>query len=71
MYRELKKNGKLENVLENAVRNTLEAMERVKAQLVENGYTPEQAHRTAWELLREEWILLPSEEDMPDLGEDP
>jgi hypothetical protein len=71
MYRDMEESGRLESALKSAVEVTLDAMKRTKAQLVENGYTPSQADLTAWELLREEWILLPSEEDMPLLGESP
>ena len=38
-----------------------------KKQLLEKGYEPNQAHRAAWELVREEWLLLPDEEQENDL----
>jgi hypothetical protein len=31
--------------------------------LKESGYTQDQAKHTAWELVKEEWLLPPSEED--------
>jgi hypothetical protein len=65
-FAELQKDGYLEEALNNAAKNTLDAYQNVKRQLLKRGESPGQAHAIAWELVREEWILRPSEEQ-PDL----
>ncbi len=62
MYQALQKSGELEKSLDLAVKNTVDAYRNVKQQLLEKGYEPNQAHQAAWELVREEWLLLPDEE---------
>ena len=72
LYRELQESGELEDSLESAAVATWNAMQRLQERLMkENGLTLNEAKETAWELMREEYILLPSEEDMPLLGEKP
>lgn len=35
-------------------------MKRIEEHMMkENGYTKDQAERCAWEMMREEWILIP------------
>jgi hypothetical protein len=58
----LERSGYLEKHLEAASKNTIAAYQTTKAQLIEKGWNPNQAHWSAWELVREEWILLPDEE---------
>lgn len=77
MFRRLQASGELKSALENAVLKTLKAQERVKAQLREQNPPPRSENpleltkyhnwvkQTSWELVREEWILLPTEEDAP------
>jgi hypothetical protein len=67
MYQALQKSGELEKSLDLAVKNTVDAYQKVKQQLLEKGYEPNQAHQAAWELVREEWLLLPDEEQENDL----
>jgi hypothetical protein len=67
MYQALQKSGDLEKSLDLAVKNTVDAYRNVKKQLLEKGYEPNQAHQAAWELVREEWLLLPDEEQENDL----
>jgi hypothetical protein len=67
MYQALQKSGELEKSLDLAVKNTVDAYRNVKQQLLEKGYEPNQAHQAAWELVREEWLLLPDEEQENDL----
>lgn len=79
MYRELKAKGQLEQALQRAAENTLEAKYQIIDHLREVNTPPQDfeervkfenmiAHQ-AWELVREEWIFLPSEEDVPNLGQ--
>jgi hypothetical protein len=63
MYRALKKQGLFQRALYAAQENTKEAL----AEMIEKGLP----YNQAWELVREEWLLLPSEEDVPMLGNDP
>jgi hypothetical protein len=60
-YRNLEKAGDLEKRVENAASFTLQAFEVEKKRLQENGLAPQQASEVAWELVREEWILLRSD----------
>lgn len=66
LFRDLQESGDLEESLSQAAKNTLDAYQGAKSQLLKNGYEPNQAHESAWELVREEWLLRPSEEQ-PDL----
>ena len=63
MYRALRKAGLLERALYAAQENTKNAL----AELIEKGVP----YNQAWEQVREEWLLLPSEENVPTLGNDP
>ena len=60
LYRSLKRSGTLEERAENAARFTLDAFSLEKGRLEKTGLTPNQASDIAWELVREEWILLRS-----------
>ena len=57
MYAELKREGLLEEGIKGAADGTTEAVMRLVGQGVD--------FWKAWELMREEWALLPSEEDQP------
>lgn len=61
MYRQLQRSGRLNETLQQAAENTGEAL----ADCIEKGMKYDQA----WELVREMWLFLPSEEDQPKLGE--
>lgn len=63
LYAELKASGDLERLARAAAKRTREA----HANLIEQGWAPDQA----WEAVREDWVFLPSEEDQPNLGENP
>ena len=75
MYRDLKQSGDLQKALDNAVMNTMEAEHNLFMQLRKQNPPPqtgdflkaaahiEQLNRTAWEIVREMWILLPAEEN--------
>jgi hypothetical protein len=61
-YRNLKKSGELEKSVENAARFTMDAFNLEKERLLKMGWRLQEASGLAWELVREEWILLRSEE---------
>jgi hypothetical protein len=67
LFRALEKEGSLEQRLENAANFTLKGYEVEKKRLLERGYQENQAHEVAWELVREEWLLLP-DQDQKDYG---
>ena len=70
LFKGLQESGELEESLNHAAKNTLDAYQNAKSQLLKNGYNPNQAHEAAWELVREEWLLRPSE-DQPELENPP
>jgi hypothetical protein len=63
MYRELQENGTLDQQAQNAANLTRDAL----GDLIEKGLP----HNQAWELVRENWAFLPSEDQQPHLGETP
>ena len=67
-YRNLEKAGDLEKRVENAGKFTLDAFDLEKEKLVKNGLSLQQASEVAWELVREEWIFLRSEEQEREFG---
>ena len=62
MVRELEATGKLWERLYEAQETTQNAMDTLTEKLMGQGYSPQQAETTAWELIREEYILLPPED---------
>lgn len=62
MVRELERKGLLQQMLLEAEDKTKDEMATLRAQLMKQGSTPQQAHDQAWEMLREKYILLPPEE---------
>ena len=64
MVNQLAAEGRLEEALWEAQETTLDAMESLTRKLeTEQHLTPQQAHDQAWEMLREQFILLPPEEE--------
>ena len=62
MVRGMEKKGTLMEALFEAQETTLDEMEMLTRQMErEQRMTPEQAQTTAWELIREKYILLPPE----------
>ena len=61
--RELEKAGELERILQQAAEMTHEGIVQLRQDLEKQGYTPDQAFLTAWELMRDEWTIVPSEEE--------
>jgi len=71
MFQSLKESGRLEESLNQAANDTWQAMQSIKTKLIEQGYTEQQAEDTAWEMMRQEWILLPEEnEESEESGKD-
>jgi uncharacterized protein YggE len=61
MVQELEAKGQLQTLLAEAERKTKDEMADLQIQLMKQGQTVEQAHRQAWEMVRERYILLPVE----------
>jgi len=66
MVRELEAQGKLEEALYEAQERTLDELLPLEDKLVADGLTMDQASRQAWEMVRENYILLPPEDDQED-----
>ena len=62
MVRELERTGRLHQMLLEAEEKTKEEMADLRIELMKQGKTAQQAHDQAWEMVREKYILLPSEE---------
>jgi uncharacterized protein YggE len=61
MVTELEATGQLQTLLAEAERKTKDEMADLRIRLMKQGKTAEQAHRQAWEMVRERYILLPEE----------
>ena len=62
MVRELEAKGTLMEALFEAQETTIDEMETLTRKLeTEMDLTPQQAETTAWEMIREKYILLPAE----------
>lgn len=65
MVQRLETEGRLMEALWEAQETTLDEMEALTRKLeMEQKLTPQQAETTAWELIREKYILLPPEESL-------
>jgi len=64
LYRELKSTGKLDEAAQNASDQTEQDIEDL---VLKHGMP----YQDAWEAVRERYLFLPSEEDVPNLGESP
>jgi uncharacterized protein YggE len=62
MVHELEVTGRLHEMLLEAEEKTKDEMATLRIQLMKQGLTADQAHRQAWEMVREKYILLPPEE---------
>ena len=62
MVAEMEARGILEEMLLEAERNTKNEMYDLSMKFMKDGLTAQQAHDRAWEMVREEYILLPPEE---------
>jgi formate dehydrogenase maturation protein FdhE len=61
MVAELEAKGQLHAMLLDAQQQTEAEMERIRHQLMRQGLTAQQAHDSAWEIVRERYIFLPPE----------
>ena len=61
MVRELESKGRLHQALWEAEEKTKDEMVSLRMDLMRQGLTADQAHRQAWEMIRERYILLPPE----------
>jgi len=71
LYQNLREAGQLRKSLEAAQDRTYLALAKEKEKLLDQGWEPAQAAKAAWDLVKEEWVLLPSEEDQPELNRNP
>jgi uncharacterized protein YggE len=62
MVRELERQGLLQRMLLEAEEKTKDEMATLRLELMKQGKTAQQANDQAWEMVREKYILLPSEE---------
>jgi formate dehydrogenase maturation protein FdhE len=61
MVAELEAKGRLHEMLCTAQQQTATELDRICRQLMGQGLTAQQAHHTAWEIVRERYIFLPPE----------
>ena len=62
MVRELERTGRLQQMLLEAEEKTKDEMVTLRTQLMQQGSTAQQDQTQAWEMVREQYILLPPEE---------
>ena len=62
MVRELERKGLLHQMLLEAEEKSKDEMAMLRAQLMQQGSTAQQAQTQAWEMVREKYILIPPEE---------
>ena len=61
LVRELEAKGQLHSMLLEAEEKTKDEMVQLTQQLRNQGMNPQQAHDRAWEMVRENYLLLPPE----------
>ena len=61
MVKQMEATGELQEMLYDAQKKTKDEMADLTQKLIRQNYTPDQAHRTAWEMVRERYILLTPE----------
>ena len=61
LVRELEAKGQLQPMLLEAEEKTKDEMATLRTELMQRGATAQQAHAQAWEMVREKYILLPTE----------
>jgi hypothetical protein len=61
MVRDLETKGLLHRMLLEAQEKTKDEMATLRLELMKRGLTADQAHRQAWEMVRQRYILLPPE----------
>ena len=65
MVKEMEAKGILQEMLLDAEEKTKDEMYDLTMKLMKEGLTAQQAHDRAWEIVRERYLLLPSETDRP------
>ena len=63
LFHQLKASGGLNESLRKAEERTDQALDETENKILKQGYRLQQAQDTAWELVREEWLLLKPEAD--------
>ena len=61
MVKQMEATGELQAMLYDAQEKTKDEIADLTQKLIRENYTPDQAHRTAWEMVRERYILLTPE----------
>ena len=61
MVKQMEATGELQEMLYEAQEKTKDEMADLTQKLIRQNYTPDQAHRAAWEMVRERYILLTPE----------
>ncbi len=61
MVKQMEATGELQEMLYEAQEKTKDEMADLTQKLIRENYTPDQAHRSAWEMVRERYILLTPE----------
>jgi hypothetical protein len=61
MVKQMEATGDLQEMLYDAQEKTKDEMADLTQELIQQNYTPDQAHRTAWEMVRGRYILLTPE----------
>jgi hypothetical protein len=62
LVRDMEDQGRLEEMLLEAEEKTKDEMDLMTRKLIQEQHlTPQQAHDTAWEIVREKYIFLPPE----------
>lgn len=62
LVHELETKGRLHQMLLEAEEKTKDEMATLRTEFMQQGLTADQAHRQAWEMVREKYVLLPPEE---------
>jgi hypothetical protein len=58
MVMELEKKGLLTDALEEAEERTATELDDLRRHFIQQGLNPEQAHQTAWEIVRHRYVYL-------------
>ena len=59
MVAELEAKGRLHEMLLEAEEKTANEEDQIRRRLIQQGWTPQQAQDSAWEIVRERYIFLP------------
>ena len=61
MVTELEAKGRLHEMLLEAEEKTANEVDQIRRRLIQQGWAPQQAQDSAWEIVRERYIFLPPE----------